>query len=1828
MRRFLYYLGLALLLTLDLSAQEILPDFKAAITRPANLNDVIEQADGKIVVAGTITKINNKLAPKISRLQADGTVDTNFKPVLGDTLITCISLQTDQKIIAGGYWDNNGDEVGIILRLQPDGSIDPSFQPDTFNNRVLSIEALSNQRIAVGGIFRDYGGQASEGLALLNNNGSLYRSFSLSQGNSILFTYDLLESNNSFYASGNISSDAQLLRFDLDGIQDTNFTIDKIIGEDDFLTTIHQMYPRPNGDIAFTSYTWEFNPQVIVVNSNGTRVFQQSIPNPFGLAVTQQNQILVSGQLEGRPDVYLANANGLSPFVPGTMADDQVYDLLTLSTGNIIAIGRFGEIKDQVRESIVMFTPQRTLVGSFSPLIQRAALLREVLPVENEKLLIAGDFTRIDGARAINLARLNADGSVDPSFQQTSISGSKPVNTIYRQADGKILVGTSASSLDPTQITPISRLNNDGSQDNTFAISDDISLLGNVNGIQQLADNRIVIYGSLSLIAPGGFYRQIALLNPDGSFVPSLSAAIQASSISDVVVRNNNLLIAGSNIRVNGTAPQSMVSVSPSGIQDNGFSTSYNSKTRINKLFPLENGDILMSGRLFDGSNYRELARIKADGSPDTDFQWAPFSATTAPSNPPRDALELSNQQIILSNLSKKPSNQLFVIDPTGAFQDTIAVQSSAYYNQIIEIDDSTSYLAGAFTIDEDQISLTKVRLFSENVVTPVDTTPTIEPTFYISSDSVQAGESVCLTIGAKDLEEILAIQLAFDYDPTKLEFASLGNFVGLPGLSSSDFGVPGENSNNPPGAIRMAWLDPDLSGFSTSDSTALFDICFTALESTSGTNLTIVENELVDAQDNLVNVTLAPGTVEITDIPIMVDPDTLSVRMDDVSVKLGEDVCIPVRVKDFKDIMGLQFNLNYDPTKLQYKALQNFNLSDLNLSSFGVPGTGANPAGRIKLAWLDLNVNGVTVPDETILFEVCFTALASEGTSEITYSNEEVTRRIGENLTFTGTTSTVSFQASDSNNPDPTILTIDNNTVRQGESVCVPIVVEAFDDLIGLGFVINFDNSKLAFESVGNFQLQDLSNSSFDLPGTGTVPDNQLITTWFDFSASGVNLSDQSAIFEVCFTALEEVGTTEVNFSDIVVVGSDSDPRPFDSSSGTITFQEPISGDPPFTLTASSDSVEVGDNVCVQFTTDGFDDILGVELTITYDSSLLTYQSASNFNLNGLSTSLGEPGQGNNPPGALKIAWFDNRVEGITLSDGTTLFEMCFTAKAEGNSIIDFINAEITGNVIDDVPFTGVAGNVLIGEEVIDTTGNETYNNDNFILSANDDLVMVGDTICVPIQVKDFDGIKTLAFDFTFDPNLLEYTSLANPALPNLANQITANNNSLSINWTDQTGNGASLNENTVLMDVCFLAKMEGLSTLSFNNASVTDNNDDNVNVQSQSASITVEAQSDTTGNEVYNNDNFILSATGDTIPANESFCVPIRVKDFNGIKKLVFDFFYDSNLLEYTTIINTALPNLINQIQVTANTSNSVGSISVDWIDQTGNGATLEEDAILMEVCFRAKASGIGLLAFGNTTVTDNNDDDVNVQSESAFITIENDVIGTDFFTFRVASDTVEMGQTFCLDVSVDNFEDILGLKLSINYDPSILAFESIGAYNLKDLDARSFDLPGSGNAPPGVVELSWIDQDLQGVTLEDGTIIFQICFTAMEENTIGTVSLSNPNVLDSDGNVLNFIGIGGIIMVEEMRVVNSVPKIEQARDRYQIYPVPTGPELIIEALRSVPNNAPFQIVNAQGQRLMMGQINGTKQVLNVNNLSPGYYNLIIHEDSGYWALPFIKL
>src|SRR2546427_7198198 len=61
------------------------------------------QCDGKIVIGGNFATVGGAEHGYIARLNADGTVDSTFNPVLNYT-VCAIAVQSDGKIWIGGYF--------------------------------------------------------------------------------------------------------------------------------------------------------------------------------------------------------------------------------------------------------------------------------------------------------------------------------------------------------------------------------------------------------------------------------------------------------------------------------------------------------------------------------------------------------------------------------------------------------------------------------------------------------------------------------------------------------------------------------------------------------------------------------------------------------------------------------------------------------------------------------------------------------------------------------------------------------------------------------------------------------------------------------------------------------------------------------------------------------------------------------------------------------------------------------------------------------------------------------------------------------------------------------------------------------------------------------------------------------------------------------------------------------------------------------------------------------------------------------------------------------------------------------------------------------------------------------------------------------------------------------------------------------------------------------------------------------------------------------------------------------------------------------------------
>lgn len=154
----------------------------------SDVNDFAIQSDGKIICVGAFTKYFTTSTTKnrIVRISNLGAIDTGFTTTglfggSGD-VIECVKLQSDGKILVGGFFTNK------IARLLTSGVIDPSFNVGTGfayslgNARVFTIEVLTTGKIVVGGTFDSYDGNPCGHIVMLNSDGTFYKSLTLNYG--------------------------------------------------------------------------------------------------------------------------------------------------------------------------------------------------------------------------------------------------------------------------------------------------------------------------------------------------------------------------------------------------------------------------------------------------------------------------------------------------------------------------------------------------------------------------------------------------------------------------------------------------------------------------------------------------------------------------------------------------------------------------------------------------------------------------------------------------------------------------------------------------------------------------------------------------------------------------------------------------------------------------------------------------------------------------------------------------------------------------------------------------------------------------------------------------------------------------------------------------------------------------------------------------------------------------------------------------------------------------------------------------------------------------------------------------------------------------------------------------------------------------------------------------------------------------------------------------------------------------------------------------------------------------------------------------------------
>ncbi len=268
-------------------------------------------------------------------------------------------------------------------------------------------------------------------------------------------------------------------------------------------------------------------------------------------------------------------------FKPGTGADGTIQALARQADGKILIGGDFQNYDGTPRARIARINPNGSLDPSFAPGTGANGLVYDILVLPDGKLLVAGAFTNFNGTPREYLVRLNADGSVDPSFSGPDFGGTASwwTRSLALLPDGRVLVAGVFFFTGTNARGSICRINANGSLDPTF------------DGVVQGAS---AAFTGNSL----GELRKVAVL-PDGK-----------------------ILIAGTLITYNQASRRGIARLAANGALDASFDPGTGGDQAVDTFLAQSDGKIMIGGRFtsFNGTPVNRIARLNTDGSIDGTF--------------------------------------------------------------------------------------------------------------------------------------------------------------------------------------------------------------------------------------------------------------------------------------------------------------------------------------------------------------------------------------------------------------------------------------------------------------------------------------------------------------------------------------------------------------------------------------------------------------------------------------------------------------------------------------------------------------------------------------------------------------------------------------------------------------------------------------------------------------------------------------------------------------------------------------------------------------------------------------------------------------------------------------------------------------------------------------------------------------------------------------------------------------------------------------------------------------------------------------------------------
>ncbi len=977
--------------------------------------------------------------------------------------------------------------------------------------------------------------------------------------------------------------------------------------------------------------------------------------------------------------------------------------------------------------------------------------------------------------------------------------------------------------------------------------------------------------------------------------------------------------------------------------------------------------------------------------------------------------------------------------------------------------------------------------LFGSHVLRAQDNNSCLS--FQLEDISTNANSQFCIDLTTQGFQNVLGMQGSILYDPEILQFIEVQDF-GLPGLSAASFGTP---AVGPEKTVTFSWSSPTATGVNLADGQTMTKLCFQPLVDSGKTIVEFSKQptpiELIDGNLRLLSATFLAAEVQIG------GTEASDLQIDELCVL--PSICGEIG----RGFIEVQASAGVEPLAYSWTGPNGFSS---NASSFEATAGGyyelelSNVDGEIaKACAVVVGGNGESIVAANITPVPC--DQEEGGAIELTLSSSNTDLDFIWDNGATG--SSLTNLAAGTYSVTITDLATECSIVQHFDVPKEGIRGSLFSKCLSDEEV---ELWALIFDVEGNPHTYDWSNGE-----TFTGPNEHKIVvpagTGTEYMVTVTNNQGCSTVLQTVLPSCEVPSEGEDDFDGCLI------------------------------LEAEEMQGEEGEVVCLDFTVQDFENILGLQFTIEFDQSLLGFVEARNFALASSTTSFGVLPE-LLADGHVTLAWSDSQLQPRTLEDNAVVFTLCFEVLGDAGFASVIVNGSRTPmeaiwarnpfENVQTVSLGSIGGGIQIGEPVsakpiieqicaealgcgstvtthliaaisgdmgpfsYNWEGPEGYSSSEltpevtspglYSMTLTD---AAGATAVAAIQVEESRNVLDLNANIV--PVSCAGTNDGSISLDNLPNGS---------NYTYEWSNGASTRE---------ISDLEvGEYTVS-----VTDNSTGCQTIkrfQLDRDGIAASLYYNCLADSMVEVTAVIFNPQG----FNYTFHWSNGVQQSSGSQSTVLISALDSISVEITSDIGCEYVspllrpvcsdqpplNFVSATYAYTCAPDNQNATITTYVLDNGNGPyTFSWSAGFVETnvtqsTLTVPASGSYQItvadALGNTQVLGGIEPNCGVQNVPPL-------------QLSIGEANANTGESVCLAVRAKNFINIAGLQYAVAWDAEKLALNSIQNYSLPHLSDINFNFQGP-NYQNGLLRMSWADLMGLGVSMPDDGILYEMCFT----------------------------------------------------------------------------------------------------------------------------------